>query len=95
MSFSKFTEKDFALIRQEWDILYAAASKRCRSEEELALVSKAFEFANNAHMNVRRRSGEPYMIHPIQVAGIVISEIGLGCKSISAALLHDVVEDTD
>ncbi len=93
-SVSKFTIKDYNLIRKEWDKLYAAASERCRDEEELTIVKKAFDFANQAHRNVRRRSGEPYILHPIQVAGIVINEIGLGYKSISAALLHDVVEDT-
>ena len=93
-SISKFTIKDYNLIRKEWDKLYAAASERCRDEEELTIVKKAFDFANQAHRNVRRRSGEPYILHPIQVAEIVIDEIGLGYKSISAALLHDVVEDT-
>ena len=91
---SRFTIKDYNLIRREWDKLYASASQRCRDEEELTMVKKAFDFANQAHRNVRRRSGEPYILHPIQVAEIVIDEIGLGYKSISAALLHDVVEDT-
>ena len=59
------------------------------------MVQKAFEFANEAHKGVRRRSGEPYILHPIAVAQIVVSNIGLGYKSICAALLHDVVEDTD
>ena len=63
--------------------------------QEMEVVKKAFEFANDAHRNVRRRSGEPYMLHPIAVAQIVVDDIGLGYKSISAALLHDVVEDTD
>ena len=94
-SLSKFTIKDYNLIRKEWERLREAAAIRCRDEEELAVVQKAFDFANQAHRNVRRRSGEPYIIHPIQVAEIVIKEIGLGYKSISAALLHDVVEDTD
>ena len=69
---SRFTIKDYSLIRREWDKLYAAAQGRCRSEEELSVVKKAFDFANSAHKNVRRRSGEPYIIHPIQVAGIVV-----------------------
>ena len=59
------------------------------------MVQKAFDFANEAHKGVRRRSGEPYILHPIAVAQIVVSNIGLGYKSICAALLHDVVEDTD
>ena len=95
MSFSEFTEKDYQLIRSDYELLRASAEKRCASEKELAVVEKAFEFANNAHRNVRRRSGEPYMLHPIAVARIVVDNIGLGYKSIAAALLHDVVEDTD
>lgn len=95
MSFSEFTKQDYLLIEQEWKSLYKVAQGRCRSREELSVVEKAFDFANNAHKNVRRRSGEPYMLHPIAVARIVVEEIGLGYKSICAALLHDVVEDTD
>ena len=95
MSYSEFDEKDFALIRHDWEILYASAKKRCADEHELAVVQQAFGFANDAHKNVRRRSGEPYMLHPIAVAQIVVDDIGLGYKSIAAALMHDVVEDTD
>ena len=95
MSFSKFTQKDYDLINREYDELKALAARRCRTDAEMALVQKAFEFANEAHKNVRRRSGEPYMLHPIAVARIVVEKIGLGCKSICAAILHDVVEDTD
>ena len=95
MSFSEFTQKDYDWIRRDYEVLRASAEKRCANEKELAVVEKAFEFANNAHRNVRRRSGEPYMLHPIAVAQIVVDNIGLGYKSISAALLHDVVEDTD
>ena len=94
MSFSKFSIKDYALIKKKWLELEEMARGRCHSEEELEVVWKAFDFANRAHRHVRRRSGEPYIIHPIEVAQIVIGEIGLGYKSISAALLHDVVEDT-
>lgn len=95
MSFSQFTEEDYNVIQADWAVLEESARKRCASAEELEVVRRAFEFANNAHRNVRRRSGEPYMIHPIAVAQIVVDNIGLGYKSISAALLHDVVEDTD
>lgn len=95
MSFSKFTEKDFEQIEQSYAQLKAAAQKRCSNAEELGVVQKAFDFANEAHKNVRRHSGDPYILHPIEVAKIVVSDIGLGYKSISAALLHDVVEDTD
>lgn len=95
MSFSEFTPKDYVIIKEEYALLRLAAEKRCSSEAELAVVQKAFEFANEAHKNVRRRSGEPYILHPIAVAKIVVNDIGLGYKSIAAALLHDVVEDTD
>ncbi len=95
MSYSEFTEEDYTRINSEYAKLREAASKRCRGESELAVIERAFEFANDAHRNVRRRSGEPYILHPIQVALIVVNDISLGYKSISAALLHDVVEDTD
>ena len=95
MSFSEFTQQDYEVIGRAWAGLRASAEKRCAGEAELAVVQAAFDFANEAHRNVRRRSGEPYMLHPIAVAQIVVDDIGLGYKSISAALLHDVVEDTD
>ena len=59
------------------------------------IITRAFKFAERAHAGVRRRSGEPYIMHPLAVAQIVSEEIGLGSTSICAALLHDVVEDTD
>lgn len=59
------------------------------------IIRSAFNFANMAHKGVRRQSGEPYILHPIAVAKIVVNEIELGSTSICAALLHDVVEDTD
>ncbi|MCR5709402.1 MAG: RelA/SpoT family protein [Bacteroidales bacterium] len=90
-----FTEEDFKLIEREFEGLRVSSRKRCADEEQYQLVLKAFEFANEAHKGVRRRSGEPYIMHPIAVAKIVVDEIGLGCKSICAALLHDVVEDTE
>ncbi|MCB8995598.1 MAG: bifunctional (p)ppGpp synthetase/guanosine-3',5'-bis(diphosphate) 3'-pyrophosphohydrolase [Bacteroidales bacterium] len=67
----------------------------CNSEADKELITKAFNFASEAHRGMRRKSGEPYIVHPIAVAKIVNLEIGLGVKSIIAALLHDVVEDTD
>lgn len=90
-----FTEEDDDLIKREFEGLRIASLKRCADQEQYELVIKAFEFANEAHRGVRRRSGEPYILHPIAVAKIVVQEIGLGCKSICAALLHDVVEDTE
>ena len=92
---SEFTEKDFEVIERDYADLKEAARKRCTDQYELDQIQKAFVFANEAHKGVRRRSGEPYILHPIAVAKIVVSNIGLGYKSIIAALLHDVVEDTD
>ena len=66
-----------------------------RHRRKVELITKAFNFARQAHKGVRRHSGEPYIMHPIAVARIVCQEIGLGSTSICAALLHDVVEDTD
>ncbi len=63
--------------------------------KKVDIIRKAYQFAKSAHAGVRRRSGEPYIIHPIAVAHIVCKDIGLGSTSICAALLHDVVEDTD
>ncbi len=95
MSVSEFTQADYEVIARDYADLKEAARKRCANQNELDVVQKAFEFANEAHKGVRRRSGEPYILHPIAVAKIVVCNIGLGYKSISAALLHDVVEDTD
>lgn len=92
---SEFNQQDFEVIARDYADLKEAARKRCSDQAELDMVQKAFEFANEAHKGVRRRSGEPYILHPIAVAKIVVSNIGLGYKSIIAALLHDVVEDTD
>ncbi|MBP3777766.1 MAG: bifunctional (p)ppGpp synthetase/guanosine-3',5'-bis(diphosphate) 3'-pyrophosphohydrolase [Prevotella sp.] len=66
-----------------------------RHRKKVDLITKAFNFAKQAHKGVRRLSGEPYIMHPIAVAQIACSEIGLGSTSICSALLHDVVEDTD
>ena len=92
---SEFTAHDHEVIARDYADLLEAARKRCTDPKELEIIQKAFEFANEAHKGVRRRSGEPYILHPIAVAKIVVSNIGLGYKSIVAALLHDVVEDTD
>lgn len=82
------------LIQREFDgLLQAYLNSNHRKKVEI--ITKAFNFANAAHKGVKRRSGEPYIIHPLSVARIVVSEIGLGSTSICAALLHDVVEDTE
>ena len=86
--------EDEEMINQEFQQLlndYLATKHRKRVE----IITKAFNFANQAHKGIKRRSGEPYIMHPIAVAKIVCNEIGLGSTSICAALLHDVVEDTD
>lgn len=70
---------------------YIASNHRKKTE----IITKAFNFAKASHKGVRRRSGEPYILHPIAVAQIICGEIGLGSTSICAALLHDVIEDTD
>ena len=70
---------------------YLASNHR----KKVDIIERAFRFAKEAHKGVRRRSGEPYILHPIAVAKIASQEIGLGSTSICAALLHDVVEDTE
>ncbi len=86
--------QDDILIEQEFNALiddYLKTNHRRKVE----IITKAFLFAKEAHKGARRRSGEPYILHPISVARIVCGEIGLGSTSICAALLHDVVEDTE
>ena len=89
-----FDEEDIKLINSEYDSLINNMV-RCREPGDHELIEKAFNIANKAHWNLRRKSGEPYIIHPIAVAKIVNQEIGLGARSIATALLHDAVEDTD
>ncbi len=89
-----FDEEDIKHIQSEYDSL-ADNLLRCDKPGDREMIDKAFRIANEAHWNMRRKSGEPYIIHPISVAKIVNSEIGLGAKSIATALLHDTVEDTD
>ena len=94
---NNMTEKERAeevMIQEAFQELlndYLSTKHRKRIE----IITKAFNFANEAHRGIRRRSGEPYIMHPIAVAKIVCNEIGLGSTSICSALLHDVVEDTD
>ena len=90
-----YTAEDEVLIQQAWDKLAESCKKICKKEEDWNFIKRAFFLAKEAHQGVRRRSGEPYFLHPIAVAQIVVDEIGLGVKSVAAALLHDVVEDTD
>jgi GTP diphosphokinase / guanosine-3',5'-bis(diphosphate) 3'-diphosphatase len=89
-----FDDDDRNHIQAEYDLLVNNLL-RCNKPGDRELIDKAFHIANEAHWNMRRKSGEPYIIHPISVAKIVNREIGLGAKSIAVALLHDVVEDTE
>jgi GTP pyrophosphokinase len=86
--------QDDKMIQEAYERLietYLASPHR----KKVGIIEKAFNFARQAHAGVRRLSGEPYIMHPLSVAQIVCGEIGLGSTSICAALLHDVVEDTD
>ncbi|MGB8491043.1 MAG: RelA/SpoT family protein [Bacteroidales bacterium] len=89
-----FDEDDIKHIQREYDSLVSHLI-RCNYPGDRELIDKAFKIANEAHWNMRRKSGEPYVIHPINVAKIVTQEIGLGARSVATALLHDVVEDTE
>ena len=87
-------EEENKIIDEAYQALinsYLSSSHRKHVER----IEKAYRFARRAHEGIRRRSGEPYILHPIAVATIVSQEIGLGSRSICAALLHDVVEDTE
>lgn len=88
-------DKDEVMVQQQFDELLERCASICKTEEDYERIRRAFYFANEAHKGVKRHSGEPYITHPLAVARIVVVEIGLGVKSVMAALLHDVVEDTD
>ena len=90
-----YTAEDEILIEGQWQDLQRSCEKICKNEEDWNFIKRAYFLAKEAHQGVRRRSGEPYFLHPIAVAKIVVDEIGLGVKSVVAALLHDVVEDTE
>ncbi len=92
--------EQLALEKERLEIVkrYRSLLTVCRpsmSKEGRKLIRKAFDFAAKAHIDHRRKSGEPYIYHPIAVARIVVEEIGLGATSVVCSLLHDVVEDTD
>ena len=94
MNEDKNTLNEDKIIQEEFQALlddYLSSNHR----KKVDIITKAFNIAHDAHKGSRRRSGEPYIMHPLAVARIVSSEIGLGSTSISAALLHDVVEDTE
>lgn len=89
------TDQDYGLVVQSaFDQLltdYLSSNHRKHTE----VIRKAYNLAAAAHEGAKRKSGEPYILHPIAVASICCNEIGLGSTSIASALLHDVVEDTD
>lgn len=87
------TAEESKIIKQKYRLLLRAA-KRTRSDVDKKRIRKAFDVALDAHKEMRRKSGEPYIYHPIAVAQIIAEEIGLGTTSIVCALLHDTVEDT-
>lgn len=88
------TDSDEQMIQGAYQALVDGYLKS-NHRKKVEIIDRAFQFAKAAHAGVRRRSGEPYIMHPIAVATIVSQEIGLGSTSIAAALLHDVVEDTE
>lgn len=88
MKKSEFTQEEEQMIQEEFErLLEVYAKTRFGRKEEL--IRHAFAFAHKAHYGVRRLSGEPYIMHPLAVARICVSEIGLGSTSICSALLHD------
>lgn len=87
-------EQESKDINNRYKSLMRAMSHQI-DDEDKKMIRKAFNLAKDAHSDVRRKSGEPYIYHPIDVAKIVAKEIGLGATSIAAALIHDVVEDSD
>ncbi len=90
----KITEEEKKQIEERFESIFDYC-KGCKDKDNEERIRKAFRLAYKAHDGVRRRSGEPYIIHPVEVAIIAAKEIGLGAKSVISALLHDVVEDTD
>ena len=89
-----FTKEEIEKVNEAFETLKKKATKS-RKKEDIERIDQAFDFAYKAHYPVRRKSGEPYIFHPIAVAEIIASEILLGTTSIITALLHDVVEDTE
>ena len=86
-------EEKKEIVRQYRRLLRHA--KPFLQDDDAKIIKRAFNLSQEAHKNMRRRSGEPYIFHPLAVAQICVEEIGLGTTSIVSALLHDVVEDTE
>ena len=89
-----FTKAEISYIEDRYQDLRKVLEGKF-DEERLERIEKAFRFSNAAHDGIKRKSGEPFIIHPIAVAKIVAVDLGLGATSIVSALLHDVVEDTE
>src|SRR5215204_2470704 len=87
-------EQERKLILREYRALLRSLKPKLKPGDK-ELVRQAFEMAADAHKTMRRKSGEPYILHPLAVARICVEEIGLGVRSTICALLHDTVEDTD
>ena len=77
-----YSKEDEIVIDEAWQDLKHSLNKICKGEDDWNLINRAFFLAKEAHQGVRRRSGEPYLLHPIAVAKIVIEEIGLDRKSV-------------
>lgn len=92
--YNKNEEEEKKLILREYRALLRALKHRIKKGDKQRL-RRAFEISVDAHKDMRRKSGEPYILHPLAVARIVVEEIGLGVTSAICALLHDVVEDTE
>lgn len=86
--------EEYKIIDKEYKSLISMVRPKC-TEQDLKDLDKAYQLILKAHNYQRRKSGEPYVLHPIEVARICFEEIGLGATSVVSALLHDVVEDTD
>src|SRR6266436_9889952 len=87
-------EQEKKLILREYRALLRSLKPKLKLGDK-ELIRSAFEMAADAHKTMRRKSGEPYILHPLAVARICVEEIGLGVRSTICALLHDTVEDTD
>src|SRR3982750_1724000 len=87
-------DQEKKLILREYRALLRSLKARIKPGDR-RLIRQAFEMAADAHKTMRRKSGEPYILHPLAVSRICTEEIGLGVRSTICALLHDTVEDTD
>ena len=87
-------DQEKRLILREYRALLRALKPKLKAGDK-EMIRNAFEMAADAHKTMRRKSGEPYILHPLAVSRICVEEIGLGIRSSICALLHDTVEDTD